>query len=112
MGSIPIGAITSHGVKCVTRMIMAKVGDAVIYVDQYGLEHFALLTAVWGEIRNQTLVENGVEREVTIYPSVNLVLVTPNEESKDQYGRQIVRETSVVHTTNQYAHGRYWKAIA
>lgn len=72
-----------------------KVGDAVVFVDPRGNEHPAILTAVWGPPESN--------------PSVNLVFVSKDETKHDTYGRQIERETSVVHESNQYAHGMYWK---
>ena len=72
---------------------MVSVGDAVVFVDSYAREHEALLTAVHGE--GET-------------PSVNLVVVSMDENRRDQYGRQIEHHTSVVHRVNQAAHGMYW----
>jgi hypothetical protein len=51
----------------------------------------------------------GTKHMISIYyPAVNLVYVNSDENYKDQYGRQIVRETSVVHKGQQSAHGRYY----
>lgn len=72
---------------------MAKIGDPVIYVDQFGVPHDALLTQVWDQ---------------TEAPSVNLVIVSADESKKDQYGRQIEHHTSVVHHSYQSAAGRKW----
>lgn len=74
-----------------------KVGDAVIYVDEHGQSHNALVTAVWGTPEQED-------------PSLNLVVVNPDDTMTDSYGRQIVRQTSQVHQSRQPAHGRYWKA--
>lgn len=71
-----------------------EIGSPVTYVDQYGNEHPALITANWGG-DNPT-------------PSLNLVYISTDEKESDSYGRQIKRETSVVHESNQSAHGRYW----
>lgn len=74
---------------------MQKAGDAVTYVDPRGVEHNALVTANWGT--GDT-------------PSLNLVFVSDDEQATDQYGRQLAsRVTSIVHETNQYAHGSYWR---
>ena len=59
-----------------------KIGDHVLYVDALSRPRQA--------------------------PGLNLVLVS-NDEAKDYpYGRQIERETSVVHVSNQPAPGAYW----
>lgn len=73
-----------------------KISDAVIFVDQLGVEHNALLTAVHGTTDQ-------------FDPSVNLLYVSGNTTESDQYGRQINRESSVVHTSSQGAHGNYWR---
>jgi len=70
-----------------------QIGDAVTYVDPVGRSRPALLTAVHGA--DET-------------PSVNLVFVSDDETKGDPYGRQIERETSVVHQSHQGAHGNYW----
>lgn len=70
-------------------------GDHVDYIDQFGRSHNALVTQVWN---------SGTE-----FPSVNLVFVSNDDSEVDQYGRQIKREASVVHESNQAAHGRYWR---
>lgn len=73
-----------------------QIGDAVEYVDEVAKPHDALVTAIHG---------------VGETPSVNLVLVTSDEAQTDQYGRQIKRETSVVHNSHQMAHGRFWREV-
>lgn len=80
-------------------MAELHIGDPVLYVDQYGKSHFALVTAVWGK---------EVYQNVDEIPSVNLVFVVPDEGKKDSYGRQIARDSSVVPFKNQAAHGRYY----
>ena len=70
-----------------------EVGSNVVYVDQYGKPHNALVTVVWGDPTGQ--------------PGCNVVFVSADESKRDQYGSQIERETSVVHATLQSAHGRY-----
>jgi len=69
-------------------------GISVRYYDEHGKEHEALVTAVWGQ-PDQT-------------PAINVVYVTSDETKRDPYGKQIERETSVVFSDNQSAHGRYW----
>lgn len=74
-----------------------RIGDAVTYYDPHGIRRPALVTAVWGrEVYDQDP------------PSINLVFVSDRPEEEDSYGRQIRRQTSVVHQTNQPAHGQCW----
>lgn len=73
-----------------------KIGDAVTYVDQFGVEHNALVTQVWS---------GGPP------PGINCVYVSDNEDERDQYGRQIRREaTSVQHERGVgETPGRFWR---
>ena len=71
-----------------------QVGQAVTFVDARGQERAALLTAIHGQ--DET-------------PSVNLVFVSDDPARNDPYGRQIERESSVVHESNQAAHGMFWR---
>jgi hypothetical protein len=75
---------------------MATVGSRVIYTDPVGREHDALVTADWGN---------------TPTGSINLVYVSDDEASTDQYGRQIERKTSVVHKESQAAPGNFWHGV-
>lgn len=77
-------------------------GDVVQYVDAHGVEHNALVTAAWGQ--------NGVN---DYYPEVgmlaiNIVYVCQNAGARDQWGQQLIHESSVVHRAQQSAHGKYW----
>jgi hypothetical protein len=74
-----------------------EIGDAVRYYDGHGKKHSAIVTQVWGCPAGAT------------EPSLNLVYVSPEESETDQYGRQIKRNTSVVHRDSQGAHGCYWE---
>jgi hypothetical protein len=67
----------------------------VVFVDPHGVEHNAVVTANWASPDNPT-------------PSINVVYVTKDESKTDSYGRQIERSTSVVHESNQAAHGMFW----
>ena len=42
----------------------------------------------------------------------NLVFVNPDEGMTDSYGRQTAHDSSVVHESNQTAHGNFWKKVA
>lgn len=75
-----------------------EVGSHVVYTDQFAQRHDAIVTAVWGSYATATGPE----------PGCNLVFVSADGAKTDPYGRQIERETSVVHRSNQPAHGRFW----
>lgn len=85
-----------------------KIGDHVIFFDQFGMPHDALLTAVWGDVgvRKYTVNEQPVVED--FYPSVNVLLISPDERREDSYGRQIERQTSVVHSNDQSAWGNFY----
>lgn len=72
-----------------------KVGAHVIWTDAVGKQHPAIVTAVWGDPAN-------------CVPCINLVVVSDDESKQDTYGRQIERQTSVVHRSTQPAHGWYY----
>lgn len=73
------------------------IGSTVEYVDPVGRAHSALVTANWGA--------DSPTR------ALNLVYVSEDEAEHDQYGRQIKRDTSVVHESVQPAHGRFWREL-
>jgi len=69
-----------------------ELGQKVVFCDPKGVDHDALVTAVWTET------------------CLNLVVVSDDESKKDNYGRQIERHTSVTHSTVAgQAHGNYWR---
>lgn len=109
-------------------------GSPCIFVDSHGRAHDALVTSVHGAfIEGGTWTEEDVLREHSRYidtiedeakraeviaqwvgrpasvPSINLVYVSDDGTKTDPYGRQIERSTSVVHKSNQSAHGMYWR---
>ena len=73
------------------------IGDAVIYHDKYGVAHNALVKISWDQ--------GGLVKD----PCINLVYVSNDEKREDGAGRQTIVETSVVHGSNQTAHGFYWR---
>lgn len=77
-----------------------KIGNHVIFTDSHRRQHSALLTAVWGGPPESAIPENP--------PAVNLVYVVDDETRDDPYGRQIERETSVVHRMFNSAGGNCW----
>ena len=77
--------------------------DVVRYVDRTGKSHLSLVTAVHGNAE-----WDDDDHRVHPPPSVNIVFVTEDESRIDQYGRQLERETSVVHCLQQGAQAFYW----
>jgi len=73
-----------------------KVGSPVVFVDAVGAPHPALVTAIHGSTANGAT------------PCVNIVRVSADDTMRDNYGRQIARDSSVVYRTNQPAHGYYF----
>jgi hypothetical protein len=71
--------------------MMPKLGESVIYCDPRGVDHDALITAVWSET------------------CVNVIFVSGDETKKDSYGRQIERQTSVIRGNPDWVHGSYWR---
>jgi hypothetical protein len=81
-----------------------EIGDIVVFTDPARAQHLALVTAVWGD--KEYLVPGDPRQPA---PSVNLVMVSTDVKETDSYGRQIKRETSVVHSQNQPAPGMFWR---
>jgi hypothetical protein len=73
-----------------------NVGEVVVFHDAKGNPFNALVTAVWSQLP---------------IGCSNLVMVQDDESMKDQYGRQIVRQTSVSHKDNMHVHGYYWRFL-
>lgn len=76
-------------------------GKPVVFTDAYGRNHNGLITRVWAF--------NGENHDNPW--SLNLVVVSDNEDENDQYGRQIKRHTSVVRKDCQGAHGMYFELV-
>ena len=74
-----------------TEMRVPMVRDVVIYHDPKGQPHNALITNVWSNT------------------CINLAFVSSDPARSDSYGRQIERTTSMVHGSQQAAHGNYWR---
>lgn len=77
-----------------------EVEKGIKFVDSLGVEHDALCTAVHGDY-----YEGAPEH----HPSINLVYVVGDERRKDDYGRQTERTASVVFSSDQSAHGMFWR---
>jgi hypothetical protein len=78
-------------------------GTHVIYVDPFGLPRDALVTTWWGS-GTPAKADGKAEHE----PGCNLAWVSGDPARDDGYGRQIERQTSLVHKGNQPAHGNFW----
>lgn len=78
------------------------IGQHIKYVDKFGVARDAL-TTIWWMPQDVPAYESS-----TGEPGCNLVIVSGDKEKDDSYGRQIERETSVVHKSYQVAHGCYW----
>ena len=74
------------------------IGSVVKFTDENGVAHDALVTRCW----------NAGNEPWTAY-AINLVYVSTDESQEDQYGRQIVRKTSVPPKASQSAPGFYYE---
>lgn len=78
------------------------IGDVIIFTDAEGDDSNALVTAVFGDVENGSAYGD--------MPCLNMVTVSKDESKRDRKGRQTEREpTSIVHASNQSAHGNYWR---
>lgn len=109
------------------------ISDPVIYSDPKGVEHNAIVTAVWGaftdhplytqedvdhliadtkakwpQYDNSAIYQDLLGRPIPV-PCINLVYVELDETKTDSYGRQIARNTSVPHQSMTQAHGMFWR---
>lgn len=75
-----------------------KVGDPVVWHDENGNPHNALIICVF------PAQESGMGL-------LNIMLPSPDENQEDSYGRQIHRETSCMHKSSSNVHGRYWRYL-
>ena len=70
-----------------------QTGDVVVYRDEHGVDHNALVTIVHGN---------------TAQSCINVVYLTEDETKHDSWGRQIERASSVQRKSEFTAHGRYF----
>lgn len=80
-----------------------NVGQHVKFIDEYRKAHDALVL-IWWKAPDWPEPYTGESGE----PGCNLVLVDPDPEKQDSYGRQIRRETSLVHLSNNPGKGNCW----
>ena len=71
-----------------------KIGDVVVFCDENGQDHNALVTCTWFSGGGNC---------------INLVRMSEDDNREDSYGRQIERHTSVSHGSVQDLHGFYWR---
>ena len=86
-----------------------QVGEPVIFFDSVGMRHNALLTSVHGERTITTIKEEGKEPvDKEWVPSVNLLVISPDKQRTDTWGRQIERFSSVGHFREYGTWGNIW----
>lgn len=75
------------------------VGEVIVYTDEVGVEHDALVTIYFG----------GNQPDYAL----NCLYVSKDENKSDNYGRQIERASSVSRQREGVtAHGRFWRPKA
>jgi len=79
-----------------------EVGAHIKFIDPHRKAHDALVLIWWKEPNTEPYTSDVGE------PGCNLVLVDPDPLKDDTYGRQIQRETSVVHISANPAKGNCW----
>ena len=84
---------TEGGEESMESKRMPEVGEAVVFVDPVGVAHSALVTAAWSE------------------DCINVVFVSGDLDKRDSYGRQIERQTSIMHAAIVPVHGNYWRFV-
>lgn len=80
-----------------------EIGQPITYVDHHGVPRPALVTQVWGECRYDD------DGKLCNAPCINIVCVSLDEKKDDSWGRQVERDSSVVHEMDQQAHGNFWR---
>lgn len=98
-----------------------KIGGVVVFIDPHRMEQMALITAIHGDPQGRIYAwdkddpdRKGPSRlempeDGPHWPCINLVIVSPNHECQDPYGRQLERHTSIVHQTNSSAIGNCFR---
>lgn len=80
-------------------------GKHVVYTDSLGQQHDAIVTEDWS--RETPVPSDNPEQAVC--KAMNLAYVDLNEGSRDTYGQQIIRVTSVAHRSAMGGcHGNFW----
>ncbi|NIO74768.1 MAG: hypothetical protein GTN69_02480 [Armatimonadetes bacterium] len=84
-----------------------EVGSQVIYTDKHFVDRVALVTAIWGSPDWRDHCPDAMGQMHV--PCINLVYVSGDSAKDDPYGRQLERDTSVVHASSQPAGGSCWR---
>lgn len=94
------------------------IGDNVLWYDRHGRPRAALVQAIHGNatIKRYTYYSNPPQYPTPVGkwvnpPSINVALISDNEDKTDSYGRQIEHETSVPHHQDQQARGYFWDFV-
>lgn len=89
-------------------MKRVTVGNAVKVVDEFGVEHDGLVTAVWGDPNGAVTFEYDDSKPV--HCLINVTYVSNDPAKTDCYGRQLERNlTSTCHRSAAGGcPGRYW----
>jgi len=83
-----------------------EVGDVVVFHDQHGQAHNALVTCYFGCWIQEEDGSSHLSEEIGC---ANLVFCQQDEKYTDEYGRQLDRVTSIAHRAPHLAHGGYWR---
>lgn len=70
-----------------------ELGKVVVYCDSRGVDHDALITAVWSDT------------------CINVIYVSSDATKQDSYGRQVERQTSCCYVSPSWPHGNYWRFV-
>lgn len=89
-----------------------KLGQSVVYFDSYGKPGKALVTNIFHQYVKADERHTGLEVEFDAvggqYPCLNLLFISKDVTRRDDCGRQMERNTSVIHKTHTPAQGNYW----
>lgn len=91
--------------------VKVEIGQAVIFSDEHGVEHDALVTQNWGNPgfdADRPFQHDSDPAKTNWPPAINIVYIA-KDERKDQYGKQTVHESSVAFKATTTAPGRYWR---
>jgi len=106
-------------------MKQLEIGGVVVFIDSHRKEHNALVNAIHGDPQGRRVLPTPEGEELkfdddgrmiidydepgTDWPCVNLLIVSPNEDCQDTYGRQLERHCSVVHMSHSSAEGNCFR---
>lgn len=91
-----------------------EICSTVVFIDGHRQEQDALVNCIHGDPEGRVWQSSNNPEDAadgewvepgSDWPCINLVIVSPNEDCQDQYGRQLERHTSVVHQSHSSAVG-------